>query len=503
MINLLQITTFTMGLGIVFFGLSQAWLAFNYQRSKDKFRVAKPVAVWSGELPSVLMQLPIYNERYVVERLLRAVVLLDYPHDKLVIQLLDDSTDETTAIAARVIADLKSTGVNIQHIRRADRIGYKAGALQAGLALDKSEFIAIFDADFIPQPDFIKRIIVYFSDPNVGMVQTRWDHLNANYSTLTKILSFGIDAHFSMEQGGRQASESFINFNGTAGMWRRKTIDEAGGWSSDCLTEDLDLSFRSQLMGWKFLFVESISTPSELPVEMSAIRSQQFRWTKGAAEVGRKIMPILWGSNETMARKVVGSFHMLNSLIFPSVFVFSLLTACYPFLYGQGAEAAFMPIGIMLLVGTVSIVFAYATAQTHGHFQHRNSSFLHAVYSSFMFMFLTSGLGLHNTVAVIQGLIGRKTAFVRTPKLNILADDHRVTTNRAYTLKFLTIGFVLELLAAALFLGLSLHSLWYGHYALLAVYGYFAAGYVMVIYFTLEEVTNSMKLKKNAKRANA
>ncbi len=496
MINILQTTTFVMALGIVFFGLSQAWLALNYQRSKNQSRVAKPAAVWLGALPTVLMQLPIYNERYVVERLLRAVVLLDYPHDKLTIQLLDDSTDETTAIAAKVISELASTGVNIQHIRRVDRSGYKAGALQAGLALDNSEFIVIFDADFIPQPDFIKRIIVYFSDPKVGMVQTRWDHLNANYSMLTKILSFGIDAHFSMEQGGRQASESFINFNGTAGMWRRKTIDSAGGWSSDCLTEDLDLSFRSQLLGWKFLFEESISTPSELPVEMSAIRSQQFRWTKGAAEVGRKILPVLWSSNEPFARKLVGSFHMLNSLIFPSVFVFSLLTACYPFLYGQGAEIAFLPIGFMLLVGTVSIVFAYATAQTHGHFQHRSGGFLHAIYSSFMFMFLTSGLGLHNTIAVIQGLLGRKTGFVRTPKLNILADDHRVTNNRAYKLEFLTIGFALELLATALFLSLSIHSLWYGHFALLSVYGYFAAGYVMVVFFTLEEVLSNLAQDK-------
>ena len=492
MISLFEIMTSVIALGIVLFGLSQAWLALYYQRSKDKGLIAKPVAVWNGALPSVLMQLPIYNERYVVERLLRAVALQDYPHDKLTIQLLDDSTDETTAIAAKVIAELVKTGVNIQHIRRADRGGYKAGALQAGLALDKSEFVAIFDADFIPQPDFVKRIIGYFSDPKIGMVQTRWDHLNANYSVLTKILSFGIDAHFSMEQGGRQASDSFINFNGTAGMWRRKTIDTAGGWSSDCLTEDLDLSFRSQLMGWKFLFVESISTPSELPVEMSAIRSQQFRWTKGAAEVGRKILPLLWSSKEPLSRKIVGSFHMLNSVIFPSVFVFSLLTACYPFLLGQGAEAAFMPVGIMLLVGTVSIVFAYATAQTHGHFEHRNESFIHAIYSSFMFMFLTSGLGLHNTVAVILGLLGRTTAFIRTPKLNILADDHKVTTNRAYTLQFLTPGFALELLATALFVGLSIYSLWYGHYLLLSVYGYFAAGYVMVVYFTLEEVFAAM-----------
>jgi cellulose synthase/poly-beta-1,6-N-acetylglucosamine synthase-like glycosyltransferase len=491
MIGIIQVITGAMALGIVLFGMSQAWLAINYQRSKNKKPVILPNGVWSGALPRVLMQLPIYNERYVVERLLRAVALQDYPHDKLTIQLLDDSTDDTTEIAARVIADLKKNGVNIQHVRRKDRSGYKAGALQAGLALDDSEFIAIFDADFIPQPDFLKRIIGYFSDPKVGMVQTRWEHLNANYSTLTKILSFGIDAHFSMEQGGRQASDSFINFNGTAGMWRRTTIEQAGGWSSDCLTEDLDLSFRSQLLGWKFLFVESIATPSELPVEMSAIRSQQFRWTKGAAEVGRKIMRVLWSSNEPLSRKVIGSFHMLNSWIFPSVCVFSFLVASFPFLMGHAAEAAFMPIGFMLLIGTGSLVFAYATAQTHGQFKHRDSSYIHAVYGAFMFMFLTSGLSMHNAIAVIQGIFGYKTAFVRTPKLNVLADDHKVTNNRAYALKFLTFGFVIEFLAMILFVGLSVYSLWYWNFFLFTVYGYFAAGYVMVIYFTLEEVFNA------------
>ena len=491
MIGLLQYITGAMALGIVMFGLSQAWLAINYQRSKKNRPIVVPNSVWSGPLPKVLMQLPIYNERYVVERLLRAVAQQDYPHDKLTIQLLDDSTDETSEIAASVIAELIKTGVNIQHVRRKDRSGYKAGALQAGLALNDSEFIAIFDADFIPQPDFLKRIIGYFSDPKVGMVQTRWDHLNANYSTLTKILSFGIDAHFSMEQGGRQASDSFINFNGTAGMWRRTTIEQAGGWSSDCLTEDLDLSFRSQLQGWKFLFVESITTPSELPVEMSAIRSQQFRWTKGAAEVGRKIMRILWLSDEPLSRKIVGSFHMLNSWIFPSVCIFSLLIAAFPFLMGADAEAAFMPIGLMLLVGTGSLVFAYATAQTHGQFKHRDSSYIHAIYGAFMFMFLTSGLSLHNAIAVLQGLFGYKTAFVRTPKLNVLADDHKVTTNRAYTLKFLTFEFVIEFMAMILFVGLAAYSILYLHLFLFLVYGYFAAGYVMVIFFTLEEVISS------------
>jgi len=310
------------GAVILVFALAQAWLAFLYWGSKKRPRAiqAEP-APWTGELPTVLLQLPIYNEQYVVERLLRCMVEMDYPKDKLSIQLLDDSTDETVDIAAKVIAELKKKGIKIEHVRRPNRVGFKAGALDYGLGLDSSEFIAIFDADFLPRPDFVKKVVAYFADPNVGMVQTRWEHLNADYSIITRMMAFAIDNHFSVEHGGRQASDSFINFNGTGGMWRRKTIDDAGGWKSDTLTEDLDLSFRSQIKGWKFIFAENITTPSELPVQMSAVRNQQFRWTKGAAETGRKTLSNLWNSDARFLTKIVGSFHM-QQLHLPVLAVF-------------------------------------------------------------------------------------------------------------------------------------------------------------------------------------
>ena len=490
MIAALEFTTTLGALLIAFFGLSQAWLALNYRHSKAIDGAAKAAPVWVGPMPRVLLQLPIYNERYVVDRLLRAAARVDYPRELLTIQLLDDSTDETTAIAAATITDLAKQGIKIEHVRRADRSGYKAGALQAGLALNDSEFIAIFDADFIIQPDFIKRIIGYFKDPKIGMVQTRWSHLNANYSLLTKILAFGIDAHFSMEQGGRQASESFINFNGTAGMWRRKTIDNAGGWSSDCLTEDLDLSFRSQLKDWKLLFVEAITTPSELPVEMSAIRSQQFRWCKGALEAGRKNLPPLWRSNFPLKAKIVGTFHMMNVLIFPGVLLLSILAALYVLIFGHAAEKEFMWVSLLLGVGTVSAIFAYATAQTHGQFKDRNSNPVNAAVAAFNFMLLTSGLGVHNSIAVIQGILGKATPFVRTPKLNITDMKQDIVEKRAYSLGALSPIVFAEIAVALFFTGLTLYCLLAGMYYLVLVYGYFAAGYVMVCVFTVGELLN-------------
>ena len=361
--TLIQTVGIASALVMVLFALSQAWLALNYMRSKLHPKDQAPNKEWQGPLPRMLLQLPVFNELYVIERLLAAVSKLDYPADLLTIQVLDDLTDETAGIAARMVADIKKQGVNINYIHRVDRTGYKAGALQSGLAVDDSEFVTIFDADFVPQPTFLKQVVGYFSDPKVGMVQTRWEHLNAEHSLLTKLLSFGIDAHFSIEQGGRQATHSFINFNGTAGMWRRKTIDEAGGWHNDCLTEDLDLSFRSQLLGWRFLFVENITTPSELPGEMSAVRTQQFRWTKGAAETARKNLSHLWASRFPLSTKLIGSFHMLNSFVFPVLLMLSLAAALLPLVFGEHTDVAFLPIAALLLVFTFSILFAYWTAQ--------------------------------------------------------------------------------------------------------------------------------------------
>lgn len=291
MLNLLIVGISLIAMFVVLsFSICQIILAVQYVKAKaaKRYLVNVVASQWRGPLPSMLVQLPLFNEIYVVERLLDAVAEFDYPKSLLTIQVLDDSTDETFGIVSAKVSQLKNRGFQIEHIHREDRTGYKAGALQAGLATVDSDFVAVFDADFVPQSSYLKQVLGFFEHDRIGMVQTRWEHLNRNESFLTKLLSFGIDAHFSVEQGGRQASGAFINFNGTAGIWRRKTIDDAGGWANDCLTEDLDLSFRSQLKGWQFRFVEHITTPSELPATMSAVRTQQFRWTKGAAETGRK-----------------------------------------------------------------------------------------------------------------------------------------------------------------------------------------------------------------------
>lgn len=484
---------------IALFALSQAWLALNYRRSKLRMRDTPPRNKWQGPLPSILLQLPVYNERYVIERLLDAVAKLDYPAKLLTVQLLDDSTDETFQIAATMVSAWKKRGVRFHHIHRVDRIGYKAGALQAGLALDNSDFVAIFDADFIPQPDFLKQVIGYFGDATVGLVQTRWEHLNSEYSLLTKLLSFGIDAHFSVEQGGRQATRSFLNFNGTAGIWRRKTIDQAGGWHNDCLTEDLDLSFRAQLLGWRFLFIENIATPSELPAVMSAIRTQQFRWTKGAAETARKNLASLWGSNFPLTTKFVGSFHMLNSVVFPVLIFLGLSAAAFPFAFGSQAQIGYVPINALLVVASVSILFTYWTAHKHGDLNSSAKGTVAILARALLFMLITSGLSVHNGLAVIQGLMGRATPFVRTPKLNLAARAEKIKTAHAYIGTVSSPLFIIELGLAILFSGLAIYGFAVGHYSLIPTYLYFAGGFLMVVYFTIGEFYETHGKTSNTK----
>lgn len=469
-------------------------MAYYYLRSKSDKLAAGPAHVWQGPLPRVLLQLPIYNERYVVERLLLAVSKIDYPRELLTLQLLDDSTDETSAIAAKVIERFLNAGVKIDHIRRVDRSGYKAGALQAGLALNDSEFVAIFDADFVPDPSFVKEIIGYFNDPKIGMVQTRWAHLNEEYSLLTKLLSFAIDAHFSVEQGGRQAAHGFINFNGTAGIWRRKAIDEAGGWQDDCLTEDLDLSFRAQLKGWQFLFVEGIATPSELPAHMSAIRSQQFRWTKGAAETGRKMLNMLWSSDQPVLTKVIGSFHMLNSFVFPFLLLLSGMAALYPFVFGDGVEWAFLPVSVLMMIALAAIMFTYWTAHAYGQFESSEKSTFSILSRAFLFMLIVSGLCIHNGRAVIQGLLGKATPFVRTPKLNVVVGDKKDADKNAYEVSPLTLQNGIEILMAVGFALLAIYSFNHGFYSMIPIYAYFACGYTMVSFYTLVEFSENRKL---------
>ena len=318
---------------IFFYSLAQLNLLVNYlgykKRNEEapKFNLLDP-----KEIPFVTIQLPIYNEEYVMERLLENIAKIEYPKSKLEIQVLDDSTDDSVIETAQRVKELQETGLDIQHIRRENRKGFKAGALKEGLEIAKGDFIAIFDADFLPEADWLKKTVPYFKDEEIGVVQTRWGHINRDYSTLTRIQAFALDAHFTLEQVGRNSKGHFINFNGTAGIWRKECIFDAGNWEGDTLTEDLDLSYRAQLKNWKFKYLEDVETPAELPVVISAARSQQFRWNKGGAENFRKtVWSVITSKNIPFKTKFHGVMHLLNSSMFLCVFTVALLSI--PMLY--------------------------------------------------------------------------------------------------------------------------------------------------------------------------
>jgi cellulose synthase/poly-beta-1,6-N-acetylglucosamine synthase-like glycosyltransferase len=330
----ITITIYSISLILIFlYALAQLNLLFNYlsaQKKEDnspQFDLSK-----SEEVPFVTIQLPVFNEMYVMERLLENIVKLKYPKEKLEIQVLDDSTDESVETTALQIKKLQEQGIDIQHICRTNRQGFKAGALKEGLKTTKGEIIAIFDADFLPEEDWLLKTVPYFKDEKIGVVQTRWGHINRNYSTLTKIQAFALDAHFTLEQVGRNSKGHFINFNGTAGLWRKECIYDAGNWEGDTLTEDLDLSYRAQLKKWEFKYLENVETPAELPVIISAARSQQFRWNKGGAENFQKMTKrVLKAKELPLKTKIHSVLHLLNSSMFLNVFIVAILSI--PMLY--------------------------------------------------------------------------------------------------------------------------------------------------------------------------
>ena len=324
LLEIIIILIYSIALILIFmYALAQLNLLFNYLSSQNnnescpEFDFSK-----QDQIPFVTIQLPVFNEIYVMERLLKNIVLIDYPKDKLEIQVLDDSNDESVESTAILIETLQKEGFDIQQIRRENREGFKAGALKEGLIIAKGEYIAIFDADFLPETDWLKRTIPFFKDEKIGVVQTRWGHINRNYSILTKIQAFALDAHFTLEQVGRNSKGHFINFNGTAGVWRKTCITDAGNWEGDTLTEDLDLSYRAQLKDWKFKYLEGVETPAELPVAISAARSQQFRWNKGGAENFQKMMwRVLKSKNISFKTKIHSLLHLLNSTMFLNVLI--------------------------------------------------------------------------------------------------------------------------------------------------------------------------------------
>jgi len=418
----LTILIYSIALLLIFmYALAQLNLLFNYLSAQKKNDTSEKFNFKnSEEIPFVTIQLPVFNELYVMDRLLTNIAKIDYPKEKLEIQVLDDSTDESVEKTAKQINQLQTTGLDITHIRRNNRYGFKAGALKEGLQTAKGEYIAIFDADFLPKPDWLYQTVPYFKNSEIGMVQTRWSHINRNYSALTKIQAFALDAHFTLEQVGRNSKGHFINFNGTAGIWRKKCIYDAGNWEGDTLTEDLDLSYRAQLKNWKFKYLESVTTPAELPVVISAARTQQFRWNKGGAENFQKMAKrVVFSKNISFKSKLHGLLHLLNSSMFLNIFLVAILSI--PMLYIKNEYIHLKPYFYMMSFFVISsviffICYWYMFKNMYGS---GFKNFIKYIGSFFTFFSIAMGFSLHNTIAVLEGHFGKKSEFVRTPKFNI------------------------------------------------------------------------------------
>ena len=430
--GLYQVNAFDLALLIPYFivlivlatyGGHRYWLVYLYYKHK-KNKTTEPEAHFQlDNLPRVTVQLPIFNEQYVVDRLLDAVCRLDYPKEKLDIQLLDDSTDETVEVARILVERYAALGHPVTYIHRENREGFKAGALEAGLKTAKGEFVAIFDADFVPPPDFLLKCIHHFTDPKVGMVQTRWTHINRNYSLLTQVEAILLDGHFVLEHSGRARSGVFFNFNGTAGMWRRRAIDEAGGWEHDTLTEDTDLSYRSQLKGWKFVYLQDVECPAELPVEMTAFKTQQARWAKGLIQVSKKILPQVLKSDVSRHQKIEAVYHLTANISYPLMIVLSVLLM--PAMIIRFYQGWFQMLYIdlpLFMASTFSISSFYLVSQKELF----PKSWLRSLLYLPLLMSLGIGLTITNTIAVLEALVGKQTAFARTPKYRVESKQDKV-----------------------------------------------------------------------------
>ena len=408
---------FTMLVGLSIYGCHRYVMIYLYYKYRKQ--TPKPPSQFAV-LPKVTVQLPVYNEMYVAERLLDSIAALDYPQDKLEIQVLDDSTDETTGIIAHKVGELQQQGFDIAHIHRTNRQGYKAGALEHGLHQATGEFIAIFDADFVPMPDLLQRLIQYFTDPQIGMIQSRWGHLNEKYSLLTRVQSIFLDGHFLIEQTARARSGRFFNFNGTGGIWRRTCIESSGGWSHDTLAEDLDLSYRAQIKGWKFLFLPEVVTPAELPVEMNAFKSQQHRWAKGSIQAGKKMLPQLWRAKLPLKVKIEGTVHLTSNFGHLMLLVMCLVFHASASVGTQQASGGNPWTKLLLvdmplfLAATMSITAFYLCAQMELH----GKCWKRLLYLPVL-MAVGIGLSLNNARAVLEAIFNHQSEFVRTPKFGM------------------------------------------------------------------------------------
>ncbi|MGA1582356.1 MAG: glycosyltransferase [Saprospiraceae bacterium] len=441
----------------------------------------------SEKWPFVTIQLPVFNEQYVVGRLIDNIVCLDYPIDRFEIHILDDSTDETLKLSQQKADYFLNQGYNIRVFHRFDRTGYKAGALREALPEARGEFIAIFDADFLPDRNFLKQTIPHFSNPRTGVVQTRWDHINKDYSFITRLQALQLNVHFFIEQTGRQERNCFLQFNGTAGVWRKATIEDAGGWHADTLTEDLDLSYRAQLNGWKIKYLPDVGSPAELPAEMIGLKSQQFRWMKGGAENARKLLPKVWKSQLPLMQKIHATGHLLASSIFLFIFIAGTLSVPLVFLL---RHIQFNPAILSIsLVGMLSVAIIYYKANIPTQLQSERP--FREVFRFLLlfplFLALSMGLSLHNSVAVLEGYLGRKSAFVRTPKFNI-RHIHDTFRNSRYQARRLPLTTVFEIIFGFYFSGAVIAALYTGTHAFLFFHILLAIGFTTIAWYTIRHL---------------
>jgi cellulose synthase/poly-beta-1,6-N-acetylglucosamine synthase-like glycosyltransferase len=464
--------------GLSAFGAHRIKILWHYWHHRQ--HEAKELSRFD-DLPKVTVQLPLFNEALMVDRLLHAVTALDYPRDRLQIQVLDDSTDETAADCARLCAELRAQGHDITHHHRTDRTGFKAGALDAAMPQATGEFICIFDADFLPGPDYLHQLIHHFTDPTVGMVQARWGHLNRDFSLLTKLQALFLDGHLVLEQSARSRHGYYLNFNGTAGIWRRQAITEAGGWQHDTLTEDLDLSYRAQLKGWRFVYLKDVVVPAELPPDMDSFKSQQHRWTKGSIQVCKKILAEIWRSGAPLGHKIEATAHLTSN--FAYLLTLCVLVLMYPATFtfgGSWQKAVFVDLPVFVFASLSVIVFYLAAqgAQTRW-------GWVKAIPYLPALLALGIGMSINNGKAVLEALFNQESDFVRTPKFG---EEKRASNGAIKKPRYKagkSLSMWLEAAVALYFTGLVALAIYRGQWMSLPFLFLFLGGFAYVAYGSL------------------
>jgi len=491
--------TYIISLTILFFFASHGFsmIYFYFKTFKERTEDINPDDFVIKDYPFVTIQLPLFNEKYVICRLIDASLRIDYPKDKLEIQILDDSTDDTKVIIENHIKPYIEQGFIINHIHRTNRQGYKAGALKEGLKTALGEFVAIFDADFIPRKNFLNRTIPYFlKDKKIGLVQTRWEHINRDYSILTKTQAIALDGHFVVEQAVRNRAGFFINFNGTGGIWRKECIFDAGNWEADTLTEDLDLSYRAQMKGWQLKYLVNFTSPSELPVDINALRSQQFRWTKGAIETAKKIYPKVLKSNLPLREKFQSFIHLWSNLAFPFIIIAALLNPLITLVKETGEyEQVFKFMSFFIFAFISSIMFyLYSQKDVYPDWQRRIIYFP-------VFMMGSMGLSVNNLKAVWEGLINKKSEFVRTPKYKIVTEKDTVHDKKYHAKKVSLIAYIEGLLSVYSFVGVGI-AVYYAQIASIPFQLMFAFGFGTISYMSFKQVILLNRARKLALTGN-